>query len=73
MPLHVVVSRWQYTLTGSLSSGKFERRDRKMVDNDQLFIERRPQGDYAIRRPNSERGPVMFCPRRRKPSNGQGK
>jgi hypothetical protein len=25
------------------------------VDNDQLFVERRTQGYYAIRRPNSER------------------
>lgn len=24
-------------------------------DKDQLFVERRPQGDYAVRRPNSER------------------
>ena len=26
-----------------------------MVDKDQLFVERREQGDYAVRRPNSER------------------
>jgi pyridoxine/pyridoxamine 5'-phosphate oxidase len=25
------------------------------MDKDQLFIERRPQGDYAVRRPNSDR------------------
>lgn len=25
------------------------------MDKDQLFIERRPEGDYAVRRPNSER------------------
>lgn len=25
------------------------------MDKDQLFVERRPQGDYAVRRPNSER------------------
>lgn len=25
------------------------------MDDDQLFVERRPQGDYAVRRPNSER------------------
>lgn len=25
------------------------------MTKDRLFVERRPQGDYAIRRPNSER------------------
>ena len=25
------------------------------MDKDRLFVERRPQGDYAVRRPNSER------------------
>jgi len=25
------------------------------MDDDQLFIERRPEGDYAIRRPNAAR------------------
>ncbi len=25
------------------------------MSKDQLFVERRPQGDYAVRRPNSER------------------
>jgi hypothetical protein len=25
------------------------------MDKDQLFVERRPQGDYAVRRPNSDR------------------
>jgi hypothetical protein len=25
------------------------------MDKDQLFVERRPQGDYAVRMPNSER------------------
>lgn len=25
------------------------------MDKDRLFIERRPQGDYAMRRPNSDR------------------
>jgi hypothetical protein len=25
------------------------------MDKDQLFVERRPQGDYAVRRPDSER------------------
>jgi hypothetical protein len=25
------------------------------MNNDQLFVERRPEGDYAVRRPNSER------------------
>lgn len=25
------------------------------MDKDQLFVERRPQGDYAVRRANSER------------------
>jgi hypothetical protein len=31
-----------------------------MVDKNQLFIERREQGDYAIRRPNSERASGVF-------------
>jgi hypothetical protein len=26
-----------------------------MTDKNQLFVERRPQGDYAVRRPNSQR------------------
>jgi Uncharacterized protein conserved in bacteria (DUF2188) len=25
------------------------------MNKDQLYVERRPQGDYAVRRPNSER------------------
>lgn len=25
------------------------------LNKDQLFVERRPQGDYAVRRPNSQR------------------
>jgi Uncharacterized protein conserved in bacteria (DUF2188) len=25
------------------------------MNKDQLFVERRPQGDYAVRRPNSQR------------------
>lgn len=31
------------------------------MDKDQLFVERRPQGDYAVRRPNSERASAV-CP-----------
>jgi hypothetical protein len=27
----------------------------KKMTNDRLFVERRPEGDYAIRKPNSER------------------
>jgi hypothetical protein len=30
-----------------------------MVSKDRLFVERRPQGDYAIRRPNSERASAL--------------
>ena len=26
-----------------------------MADDDQLFVERRPEGDHAVRRPGSER------------------
>lgn len=26
-----------------------------MTDKNQLFVERRPQGDYAVRKPNSQR------------------
>ena len=29
------------------------------MTNDRLFVERRPQGDYAIRRPNSERASAV--------------
>jgi hypothetical protein len=29
-------------------------------DDDQLFIERRPEGDYAVRRPNSERASAVL-------------
>jgi hypothetical protein len=30
------------------------------MDEDQLFVERRPQGDYAVRRPNSERASAVL-------------
>lgn len=29
------------------------------MDKDRLFVERRPQGDYAVRRPNSERASAV--------------
>jgi hypothetical protein len=29
------------------------------MDKDQLFIERRPQGDYAVRRGNSDRASAV--------------
>jgi hypothetical protein len=28
-------------------------------DSDNLFVERRPQGDYAVRKPNSERASAV--------------
>lgn len=31
-----------------------------MADEDQLFVERRPEGDYAVRRPNSERASAVL-------------
>ena len=30
-----------------------------IVNKDQQFIERRPQGDYAVRKPNSDRASVV--------------
>ena len=30
------------------------------MDNDQLFVERRPQGDYAVRRGDSERASAVL-------------
>ena len=30
------------------------------MNKDQLFVERRPQGDYAVRRPNSERASAVL-------------
>jgi len=30
------------------------------MDKDQLFIERRPEGDYAVRRGNSERASAIL-------------
>jgi len=30
------------------------------MGNDRLFIERRPEGDYAVRRPNSERASAVL-------------
>jgi pyridoxine/pyridoxamine 5'-phosphate oxidase len=30
------------------------------MKKDQLFVERRPQGDYAVRRPNSERASAVL-------------
>lgn len=35
-------------------------RSGKMVSKDELFVERRPQGDYAVRRPNSERASAVL-------------
>jgi len=35
------------------------RRDFKMAD-DQLFVERRPEGDYAVRKPDSERASAVL-------------
>ena len=29
------------------------------MTKDRLFVERRPQGDYAVRRPNSERASAV--------------
>ncbi len=31
------------------------------MDKDQLFIERRPEGDYAVRKPGSQRARAV-CP-----------
>lgn len=31
------------------------------MDKHRLFVERRPQGDYAVRKPNSERASAV-CP-----------
>lgn len=31
-----------------------------MADDDQLFVERRPDGDYAVRRPGSERASAVL-------------
>jgi hypothetical protein len=30
-----------------------------MVDKNQLFVERRPQGDYAVKKPNAERASAV--------------
>lgn len=30
-----------------------------MVDKNQLFVERRPEGDYAVRKPNSRRASAV--------------
>ena len=32
------------------------------MDKDRLFVERRPEGDYAVRRPNAERASAVFAP-----------
>ncbi len=31
-----------------------------MANKDQLYVERRPQGDYAVRKPNSERASAVL-------------
>jgi hypothetical protein len=31
------------------------------MSKDRLFIERRPQGDFAVRRPNSERASAVLA------------
>ncbi len=33
-------------------------------DGDQLYVERRPQGDYAVRRPGSERASDVLATQR---------
>jgi hypothetical protein len=30
------------------------------MNDDQLFVERRPEGDYAVRRPNSDRASAVL-------------
>lgn len=30
------------------------------MDKKQIFVERRPQGDYAVRRPNSDRASAVL-------------
>lgn len=30
------------------------------MSNDRLFVERRPQGDYAVRRPNAQRASAVL-------------
>ncbi len=30
------------------------------MDKDRLFVERRPQGDYAVRKPNSDRASAVL-------------
>ena len=30
------------------------------MSDDQLFVERRPEGDYAVRRPNSDRASAVL-------------
>ena len=30
------------------------------MTNEQLFVERRPEGDYAVRKPNSERASAVL-------------
>jgi hypothetical protein len=30
------------------------------MDKDRLFVERRPEGDYAVRKPNSERASAVL-------------
>lgn len=30
------------------------------MSNDNLFVERRPEGDYAVRKPNSERASAVL-------------
>lgn len=30
------------------------------MSDDQLFVERRPEGDYAVRRPNAERASAVL-------------
>jgi hypothetical protein len=30
------------------------------MSNDKIFVERRPEGDYAVRRPNSERASAVL-------------
>jgi hypothetical protein len=54
----IIAGRRDVTLTGTLNANQTPRRNLKQAtgtNEKRVYVERRPQGDYAVRRANSER------------------
>jgi len=52
---------WAFQYFSTRGSGNSDAHRREHVtDNNQFFVERRPEGDYAVRRANSERASAVL-------------